>query len=832
MSTARRGTARHVNPVTSPAAVPPPPVSLWARPWVVYLLLSVLALLIYSNTFHAPFQFDDNSAIVNNPAVKHLSALLVSGSRAVTYLSFAANYYFGGLNVAGYHAVNLLIHLTNALLVYAFVSGLVRTPRLQPSPFTSAQSHWLAFATALLFVAHPVQTEAVTYLYQRATSLAALFYLLAVVCYLRWRLAAPAARSRWLWYIGGVISTVLAMKTKEICFTLPFMILLIEAVLFGLPRLKSWLALIPYLLTLPIIPLSTLPGAMSEGADVFARETTSISRSDYLFTQFRVIMTYLRLLVAPVRQNLDYDYPIAHSLFEPVVLLSFLFLAALFGAACWLLLFPARTASPARATLVGFGVLWFFVTLSIESSIIPIRDVISEHRLYLPSVGFFLAVTTAASGVAVRWPRPAAAGFLTLLLLLAGAAYARNQVWQSEASLWRDVISKSPLKSRGYNNLGYSFETQHNLPEATTYYRKALELDPTNYIAHYNLGNVYRALGKMDDAAAEYTSAIALLPAYADAHDNLGLVYESRGDVQKALQEYLAAIKYKPYSADAYNNLGRVFSKLDRRDDAMRAFRAAIKLNPEFADAYRNLGVMYKNTGRPQEALPLYERAVALNPDDTDVRYELGGLYKTLGRREEAVREFQAVVRLKPDESGAHINIGLIYFQQGRPEDAVEQLEKGLALNPNNAQIHNVLGFMYGSLGRGDEAVREYQTAIKLQPNYAGTYENLGQLYLKQRQFADARDVLERAVTLAPTDSLGHYLLGLSLDSLGRQDEALRHFQRAVTLKPDFADAQYQLGVVYQRKGQKQLAIQAFERTVQLKPDHDEARKALAALQR
>jgi len=831
MSKARRESARHDIPVAPPAAAPPP-ASLWARPWVVFLLLSVLALLIYSNTFYAPFQFDDNSAIIDNPAVRHLSSLLVSGSRAVLYLSFAINYYFGGLNVVGYHAVNILIHLTNGFLVYVLVIGLLNTPRIRPSPFTPAQPHWLAFATALLFVAHPVQTEAVTYLYQRATSLAALFYLLAVVCYLRWRQAAPAAGSRWVWYVGGVLSTVLAMKTKEICFTLPFMILLIEAVFYGIPRLKQWAALIPFLLTLPIIPSSTLPGAMSEGADVFARETGTISRSDYLFTQFQVIMTYLRLLVAPVRQNVDYDFPIAHSLFEPAVLLSFLFLAALFGAACWLLLFPARTASPARATLIGFGVLWFFVTLSIESSIIPIRDVINEHRLYLPSVGFFLAVTTAASGVAVRWPRTAAAGLLALLLLLSGAAYARNQVWLSEESLWRDVISKSPRKSRGYNNLGYSFEARHNLPEAIMYYRKALEVDPKNYIAHFDLGNVYRASGKMDDAAVEYEAAIALLPDYADAHDNLGIVYESRGDLQKAMQEYLTTIKYKPYSATAYNNLGRVFNKLDRRDDAMRAFRAALKLNPEFADAYRNLGVMYKHAGRVQEALPLYQRAVALDPDDSDARYDLGGLYKTLGRREEAVREYQAVIRLKPDESGAYINIGLIYFQQGRPEDAVEQLEKGLALNPKNAQIHNVLGFMYGSLGRGDEAVREYQTAIKLQPNYAGTYENLGQLYLKQRRFTEARNVLEQAVALAPTDSLGHYLLGLSLESLGRRDEALRHFQTAVKLKSDFADAQYQLGVIYQRKGQKQLAIQAYERTVQLKPDHDEARKALAALGR
>ncbi|HUJ79957.1 MAG TPA: tetratricopeptide repeat protein [Nitrospiria bacterium] len=831
MAQAQKETARCGHAAVSPETAPPP-ASLWARPWAVFLLLALLGLIVYSNTFSSPFQFDDHPAIVNNPAVKHFSSLLLSGSRVVTYLSFAINYHLGGLQVAGYHAVNLLIHVLNGFLVYALVSGLVSTPRVQPAPFTPAQSHWLAFATALLFVAHPVQTEAVTYLYQRATSLTALFYLLAVVCYLRWRLASPEAKVRHLWYAGSLISTVLAMKTKEISFTLPILLLLMEAVFFGMPRLKQWLALTPFLLTLPIIPLSALPGAMSEGADVFARETGTISRLDYLYTQFHVIVTYVRLLVLPVRQNLDYDFPVSHSLLDPAVLLSFVFLCALFGSACWLLLFPSRTARPAHATLIGFGLLWFFVTLSIESSIIPIRDVMSEHRLYLPSVGFFLVVTTAASGAAIRWPRPAAAGFLVLLVLLVGAAYARNQVWRTELSLWQDVISKSPRKARGYNNLGYSYESLGNLPEAITYYRKALELEPMNYTAHYDLGNTYRALGRLEEAAAEYQSAIAVVPSYADAHENLGVVYESQGDLKKAMQEYLTAIKYKPYSAEAYNSLGLLFKKLDRQEDAVRAYRVAIKLDPEFAEAYRNLGGIYKNTGRVQEALPLYEHAVTLHPDDSDARYELGGLYKTLGRRDEAAREFQAVIRLKPDESGAYINLGLLYFQQGRAQEAVELLEKGLAFNPNNAQIHNVLGFMYGSLGRGEEAVREYQTSIKLQPNYAGTYENLGQLYLKQHQYSEARGVLEQAVLLAPADSLGHYLLGLSLESLGRQDEALHHYQTAVKLKPDFADAQYQLGMVYQRIGQKQLAIQAFERTLQLKPDHDEASKALAALGR
>ena len=221
----------------SPAErTPPPPQPLLTRPLVVLLLISLLAILIYSNTFSVPFLFDDTPNIVENPQIKDLSNFSdFSGSRYVGFLSFSLNYRFGGLHVFGYHLVNLLIHIINGFLVYTLVLLLFRaSSRLSPtthdlSPFNSA--HWIAFATALLFVSHPIQTQAVTYIVQRFSSLATLFYLLTVVAYLRWRLASPEGRRRYLWYGAALVSTVLAMKTKENSITLPLMLLLVEGVL-------------------------------------------------------------------------------------------------------------------------------------------------------------------------------------------------------------------------------------------------------------------------------------------------------------------------------------------------------------------------------------------------------------------------------------------------------------------------------------------------------------------------------------------------------------------------------------------------------------------------
>jgi len=464
------------------------------HPLSALLTLTLLAVLIYSNAFSAAFHFDDIPNIVDNPQIKHLANLLdLSGSRYVGFLTFALNYRFGGLSVFGYHLVNLLIHITNGTLVYALVLLLFRaahTPPLTPPASRVSAAPAIALSAALLFIAHPIQTQAVTYIVQRFASLATLFYLLTVLCYLKWRLSSSDSKRRHLWYAAAFIATILGMKTKEITFTLPFMLLLVEAVFFGPPTRKQWLALIPFFLTLPIIPLSR-PGALGEGEAGFARDAFALSRPDYLFTQCRVIMTYLRLLVLPVDQNLDYDYPASHSLFVPPVFFSFLFLSALFAAAVYLLWFSRRAAADPRLRLIGFGVLWFFITLSIESSIIPIRDVIFEHRLYLPSAGLFLAVGTAALGYADRARVWAAIGIGMVVLIFSVLTYERNHVWMDEASLWTDVIRKSPSKARGHNNLGNALEDDGRLDKALQEYKTAIAIDPAYATAYYNLGLFY-----------------------------------------------------------------------------------------------------------------------------------------------------------------------------------------------------------------------------------------------------------------------------------------------------------------------------------------------------
>ena len=504
-------------------------ISFVQRKTLVHVLLIVVfAVLGYANTFHVPYIFDDVWTIVENPKIRDLHFFLetdiIRSTRYLGFLTFALNYAVHGLDVTGYHVVNLAIHIINAALVYLLVLLTLRTPRLRNGaiPFTAL----LPLGAALLFVSHPLQSQAVTYIAQRFASLATLFYLLCLVLYIRSRLSENTA-ARAALYVLALLSAVCAMKTKEISFTLPVILALYEVLFFRGAAGKRLLRLVPFVLTMLIIPLSLIGidkpigeviGDVSEATKV----QTSLSRWEYLMTQFRVIMTYIRLVFVPVNQNLDYDYPVYRTFVDPNVVLSFLFLAALCGTAVYLLYQSRITTHKSPDThyrLIAFGIFWFFITLSVESSLIPIVDVIFEHRMYLPSVGVFIATGTGALLLTARlketWRRAektVAAAFMVIVLLLTATTFARNLVWKDGITLWQDVVRKSPHNS----------------------------------IAHYNLGVVYQDKGRNEEAIQQYLIAIRIRPDYAAAYTNLGKAYLSKGMYEQAIGHFRTALEFEP----------------------------------------------------------------------------------------------------------------------------------------------------------------------------------------------------------------------------------------------------------------------------------------------
>jgi tetratricopeptide (TPR) repeat protein len=444
----------------------------------------------------------------------------------------------------------------------------------------------------------------------------------------KYRLTSIGAK-RYIFYAASMISAFLAMNTKQIAFTLPFAILLYEFSFFkGAPR-KRVLFLIPLLLTLLIIPLSLIDVDRSLGELVGdmgkATAIQNIPRLNYLLTELRVMVTYLRLLVLPVNQNLDYDYPMYDSFFALPVLLSFLFLFSIFS--CGIILFKQSRITAPSSRLIAFGIFWFFLSLSVESSIIPLH-LIYEHRLYLPSAGFFVVIVTAMFLLLEiaknqKLTKIVFVVFVLILIVLISATYARNEAWQSIAGLWEDVVSKSPENSRAHNNLGNAYVLEGKSEEAIEHYLLALEARPAirptpRYYAeiHYNIANAYKDTGLLDKAIEHYRKALRIDFNNLDAYNNLGLVYSSQDLPQKAITYFQAAIELDPDYAEAHFNLGEVYFSRGWSDKAIEHYKIFLKLRPDHKRVHYNIALAYNEMGLSQKAEEHLWRAEELNDEN------------------------------------------------------------------------------------------------------------------------------------------------------------------------------------------------------------------------
>ena len=650
-------------------------MELFKKPAAHIFVIISLGILAYSNSLHVPFLFDDRSSISENPVIKNIDNFTYNShgyaaysQRYVGYLSFALNYRYGGLHVISYHITNLVIHIINAILIYLFVILTFKTDRLRGSDISNSAA-WIALSTSILFTVHPIETEAVIYVVQRLTSLAVLFYLASLLSFIKARLVLRQENSNRVvtvvLYVLSLVFAVLAMKTKEIAFTLPLIAALYEFFFFEGRMRRRITFLFPMLLMLLIIPLSLLSFHKPTGnllSDIGAITTASnLPRWDYLLTQFGVVVTYIRLLLFPVNQNLDYDYPIAHSLFEPRVLGSLLLILLILAGAALMLKRPGRGSTPALR-LASFGILWFFITLSVESSFIPILDVIFEHRVYLPSVGIFLAIASLSDLVSSkRWIAgrkvpPLIAGVAVVLALMVTTIH-RNSVWASEVRLWQDSVDKSPGKPRTHYNLGKAYTDLGLTDKAIDEYQAALKLDPDYADARNNLGLSYLSKGSADEAIRECRAALNMNPEDPDYHDNLGMVYLEKGLMDKATEEFRAALKLKPDDPKAHNNLGISYSKVGLADRGIDEFRNAIKLNPDYAEAYFNLGYALSRKGANEEAIEELEEAAKFAPSDPETRNQLGIAYASSGRMSKALEEFQSALSLRPDDKKFQENL-------------------------------------------------------------------------------------------------------------------------------------------------------------------------------
>ena len=557
---------------------------------LMWLCLALFVFLIYSNTLQSPFVFDDSRTIHGNPNIRLTNLTFKEITRAgfdgpsihrpFAKISFALNYYVHGYEVLGYHLVNMMIHLTTGILLYLFVKMTLGV-LYRRSVITGFQ--WIPFFTALLWLVHPIQTQSVTYMVQRMNSMAAMFYVLSMLLYGKARLRRNH-KKKWIFYAGCVISGLFALGSKENSATLPFFLFLYEWYFFqDLDRIWLKRRLLPFtgILLLGISIAFLYLGADPVDKILAEYKTYPFTLTERVLTEFRVVVYYISLLIGPhpSRLNLDYDFTISHSLFDPpTTLISLLFIAGMIG----LSFFTAK-----KMRLLSFTILWFLGNLLIESSVIGL-DIIFEHRNYLPSMFVILtAVLLIDRHIKPKW---LGVGILCAVAILFSVwSYERNGVWHDDMTLWEDCAKKSPKKARPQTNLGVALYQRGNISEAMNRYYEALRLDPNYIDAHNNLGIVLRRQGKLEEAMDHFSAVLRKDPGYREAHNNLANTLSSLGRLEEAINHYTKAIGIDPNDAIAHYNLANTFGKLGKYKKARENYEAALRIRPDFPEARRNL---------------------------------------------------------------------------------------------------------------------------------------------------------------------------------------------------------------------------------------------------
>ena len=693
-------------------------------------VLVLSALAAYRNSLAVPFVFDDEPSILQNPSITRLWPLsgplsppqgygfTVSG-RPVLNLTLALNYALSGTAVRGYHLTNLLIHVLAGLALLGLVRRTLELPTpgraeysasgaLRPTPeIRPVDPLWTAFAVALLWTLHPLQTESVTYTIQRAESLMGLCYLLTLYCFVR---AVQAVRPGW-WSAGAIAACTLGTGCKEVIVTAPVVVLFFDRTFVSGSFRSAWRQRWPLHagLLATWLPLGWL--VLGTGSRGGTFDFTAAAFGQYGLTQFEAVARYLQLSVWPSPLVFEYGVAEVKGLAAIAWYAAVVLLAA--GGSLWAL---------GRRPAAGFLGVSFFLILAPTSLVPGVMQVIVEHRMYLPLAALLILVGV---GVAGWLGRRGLCGLLALAVGAGWLTFRRNADYATDLRLWNDSVAKRPSSSLAQSGLGTAYYKLGNFPAAVRHLQMSILLNPAVARTHYNLGLALDKSDRPGDAAAQYAEAVRLVPYFSAAQAELGAMLLRLGRPAEAVDHLQTALAVAPDQVEAYNSLGQALAALGQVTQAVAAYEKALKLKPDLADVHFNLGVAQMAAGQPQAAMTHYAEAVRLKPAHAEARLNLGILQAQSGRNEEALANLQAAVQLKPRMAEAQANLGIMLAEMGRTAEAVDRYEEALRLRPDYAVARYNLGNALLQEQRWTEAKRQFAAAVRIAPGFGAAREML-----------------------------------------------------------------------------------------------------------
>jgi tetratricopeptide (TPR) repeat protein len=694
-----------------------PVLKEWTPPHILsFGVLIALVAVAYANSLHGKFIFDDPKLIQQDDALMNvktfgdvISLIATGGWRKLLRVTYALNYYWGGLDSFGYHVVNVSLHAINVLLVYGIILAALRE---------EARSRYVALGGAAVFAVHTLMSSAVSYVAGRSSVLCATFYFAAIYLFLR-GLNAERPGIRGLFFGFTAIAGLLAWGAKQEAITLP---VFLAAVLFLRMEKKDW----RWIAALAVMPLILLAVMWDNVKALYA---TTTGNKDLLSAGFGNVLppaTYFRTYLSAVVGYFfpRFVYPNSVSIdpqFTPVEYWyssEFLIAAGFLALLGWLGMRFYR-----REPLFGLAVVAMLASPLIAYAAIPLADVVLEHRAYIPGLGIaflfaWIFYWIGRNYSSVRW-----AAIALVVAMLGFMTVSRNPVFATNITVWEDAVAKAPEKPR----------------------------------THFNLGQAYQDAQRLPDAIREYEQALKLKPDIYAAYSNMAAIYLDRMELDKAEEMLLKVTSLAPNFTGGFINLGVLYTRKQEPDKALVALNRALEIDPGSFMAHFNKGEALTQKGDYKAALDSYKAAVHIRPDLDGFRLTLGNAYIRVGDPVSAEKQFNELTKssVAPE---AYRNLGLLYSNAGQPDQAMQYFRQAVRLKPVFPDLHDDIGIVYLRKGMFDEAIEEFRTVLQQQPGHGPAFLNLAAAYQSKGDLQSARQTLQAFVDQNP-DSNSPYVL-------------------------------------------------------------------------
>lgn len=672
------------------------------RPQLMGLLLVLLVLVVFGQTYDHGFVWDDGDNIVENPHFQPptLANTLRFWGRSYQKLYVPLTYtvWSGLARIAQipagqgddikfsprpFHLANVSFHLFGALVVFAILKMLVRRD-------------WAAFGGALLFAWHPVQVEPVAWITGLKDVLSGFLSLVAIWLYLK---------HKRLPYVFSTLVFVLALLTKPAAIAVPVVAWVLDYLVLRRSMRQCALALGPWLiLACPFIVVNKLaqPDAVIQFVTpLWARPLVAGDALTF----------YLYKLVFPVWLGPDYGRSP-----EWIWRQGWIYFSWILPCGVAVFIWVWRKRKPWLAAASGVLVAAILPVSGLVPFVFQDLSTVADRYLYLSMLGPALAL---AWFLAENRQRMVVALGVVILALLGVRSIFQIRHWQDE----------------------------------TTLYRHALSVNPNSSLAHYNLGNALVARNMVDDAIAHFRNAVLISPHHPDARNNLGTALVRLGQLDEAIEQYRQAIRIEPTYAKAYYNLGNALVRQGRPEEAIEQYRGALRVDSSYSQAHNNLGLALVGRGDLDEGIKHLRRSLEIDPGVAMVHRNLGVALAGQGKVEEAVSHFRDALRIDPASVIAHVNLANLLASQGELDGAVEHYRRALHEQSDFAEAHEGLGRALALQGNWDGAVDHFRKALQIRPDFAEAHEGLGRLLALRGRREEAIKHLEEALRIMKAKS-------------------------------------------------------------------------------